>query len=82
MVTLTWFGVVSKVYHEVALITGGAEVASITEGVSRYHHDASGTTFDTIPNHVKVDLVNSIAKTAFPNYDDLPTVPRSVRCVH
>ncbi len=71
----------SKVYHEVALITEGAEVAFITEGASRYHHGAPGTTFDTIPSYVKVGLFNSIIETAFPNYENIPAVPRIVRCL-
>jgi hypothetical protein len=81
MVTATWFGVVSEVYQEVALIAEGAEVAFTTEGASRYYHGAPGTTFDTIPSHVKVDLFNSIVKTAFPDYENIPAVPQIVRCL-
>ncbi|KAL6164822.1 hypothetical protein ACJQWK_09544 [Exserohilum turcicum] len=30
-------------------------------------------TLDTLPNHVKIDLFNSIVQTAFPNFEDLMT---------
>jgi hypothetical protein len=40
-------------------------------GLDTISEDAKSKTFDTIPNHVKVDLFNSIVKTAFPNFDNL-----------
>jgi ribosomal protein L12E/L44/L45/RPP1/RPP2 len=40
-------------------------------GLASISEDAKSKTFDTIPSHVKVDLFNSIVKTAFPNFDNL-----------
>jgi hypothetical protein len=40
-------------------------------GLASISEDAKSKTFDTIPSHVKVNLFNSIVKTAFPNFDNL-----------
>ncbi|KAI2487843.1 hypothetical protein Ptr902_01976 [Pyrenophora tritici-repentis] len=42
-------------------------------GFNTIPEEAKSRTFDTIPNHVKIGLFNSIAKTAFPSFDNLMT---------
>ncbi|KNG45107.1 hypothetical protein TW65_98124 [Stemphylium lycopersici] len=41
------------------------------KGLDIIPEDAKSKTFDTVSSHVKVDLFNSIVKTAFPNFDNL-----------
>lgn len=40
-------------------------------GLDTIPDDRKSATFNTIPEHVKVDLFNNIVRTAFPNFDNL-----------
>jgi hypothetical protein len=40
-------------------------------GLDVIPEDVKSNVFNTIPSHIKVDLFNSVAKTAFPNFNNL-----------
>jgi hypothetical protein len=51
-------------------------------GLASISEEAKSKTFDTIPSHFKVDLFNSIVKTAFPNFDNLMVASWNVVSVY